>query len=114
MKIQRFEDILAWQKARDLAFRMYSNFSKNKDYPFRDQVQRAVISIMNNIAEGFERKGNKELKQFLFIAKGSAGEVRSMLDIALGLRYIEKSEYEAMHDECEQISKMLSAFIKTL
>lgn len=114
MKIERFEDIHTWQKAKVLTLRIYHIFKTNKDYAFKDQIQRASISIMNNIAEGFERKGNKELKQFLFIAKGSAGEVRSMLDVALELQYVNETEYTMIRSECELISKMLSAFIKTL
>lgn len=65
MKIERFEDIIAWQKAKELTMLIYSRFRDNRDYSFRDQLQRAAVSIMNNIAEGFERKSNKELKQFL-------------------------------------------------
>lgn len=71
MKIERFEDIIAWQKARDLTLLLYGLFKSSRDFSFRDQILRASISIMNNIAEGFERKSNKELKQLLFIAKGS-------------------------------------------
>ncbi len=114
MTIDRFEDIQAWQKAKSLSLLIYKLFGTNKDYAFRDQIQRASVSIMNNIAEGYERKGNKELKQFLFIAKGSAGETRSMLYLALNLKYITESDFKALNSECEQISKMLSGFIKTL
>jgi four helix bundle protein len=93
MKIERFEDIIAWQKAKELTMLIYSRFRDSRDYSFRDQLQRAAVSIMNNIAEGFERKSNKELKQFLFIAKGSAGEVRSMLYLAKELNYINETEF---------------------
>ena len=75
----RFEEIIVWQKARELTGLIYVNLRDCRDYAFRDQLQRASVSIMNNIAEGFERKGNKEFKRFLFIAKGSSAEVRSML-----------------------------------
>lgn len=90
MKIEKFEDIVVWQKAKDLTNEIYSIFDNSKDFGFKSQIQRASISIMNNIAEGFERKSNKEFKQFLFIAKGSAGEVRSMLHLALDLNFISK------------------------
>lgn len=83
MKINRFEEIIVWKKSRDLTKDIYRSFKDNRDYSFRDQIQRASVSVMNNIAEGFERKGNKEFKQFLFIAKGSSGELRSMLYTAL-------------------------------
>jgi len=68
VKINRFEEIIAWQKAKELATAIYSHFKSNKDYDFRDQIQRASVSIMNNIAEGFERRSNIEFRQFLFIA----------------------------------------------
>ena len=74
-KIERFEDLRVWQEARVLSSEIYKIFSFLKDYSFKDQICRASISIGNNIAEGFERKGNKEYSRFLFIAKGSCGEV---------------------------------------
>ena len=113
-KIERFEDILAWQEARDLVMGIYKLFRSCKDYAFRDQIQRAAVSIMNNIAEGYERKGNKEFSKFLFIAKGSAGEVRSMLQIALDLNYIAKNDFDVYFRKTEHISRMLSNFIKKL
>lgn len=70
MKIERFEDVIAWQKAKEFSVGVYSLFSESRDFGFRDQIQRASVSVMNNIAEGFERKSNKEFKHFLFIAKG--------------------------------------------
>ncbi len=114
MKIERFEDIIAWQKAKELTLLLYSRFKENRDFSFRDQIQRATVSIMNNIAEGFERRSNKELKHFLFIAKGSAGEVRSMLYLAKELKYITETEFTAFSELAIYISKMLSNFIKTL
>lgn len=65
--IEKFEDIIAWQKAEELSLCIYTAFRTNKDYSFRDQIQRAAVSVMNNIAEGFERKGNKEFRKFLYI-----------------------------------------------
>ena len=114
MKFDRFEEILGWQKAKELTLSIYKNFSNCKDFAFKDQIQRASVSIMNNIAEGFERKSNKEFKQFLFIAKGSAGEVRSMLLIASELKYITKETQEILVNLVEEISKILSGLIKTL
>ncbi|MDO8609227.1 MAG: four helix bundle protein, partial [bacterium] len=75
MIISKFEDIIAWQKSKELVLQIYSFMRNSKDYSYKDQIQRACISVMNNIAEGFERKGDKEFKHFLFIAKGSCGEV---------------------------------------
>lgn len=114
MRIQRFEDIVAWQKARILTVHIYTYFSKSKDFGFRDQICRASVSVMNNIAEGFERKGNTEFKQFLYIAKGSCGEVRSMLALACDLQYLSREEYRDISKESEEISKILSGFIKSL
>lgn len=114
MKVEKFEEILTWQKSRNLCFLVYKYFEDVKDYGFRDQINRASVSVMNNIAEGFERKGNKEFKKFLYISKGSCGEVRSMLYLALDLGYINKIEFEEMFNLSVEISKMLSGFIKTL
>jgi|SRR3989344_1288463 len=114
MKIARFEDIVAWQKAHILTVEIYKEFSSCKDYSFRDQIQRAAVSVMNNIAEGFERGTNAELKRFLFIAKGSSGEIRSLLQLALSLGYISKIKYDEHSPLTTEISRMLSGFIKTL
>ena len=76
MKIKSFEEIISWQKAKELNIIIYKDFKFCKDFSFRDQIQRATVSIMNNIAEGFEGGGNKEFKNFLYIAKGSCAEVR--------------------------------------
>jgi len=114
MKIEKFEDIISWKKSQDLGVVIYRLFSKNKDFGFKNQIERAVISIGNNIAEGYERKSNKEFKQFLFIAKGSCGEVRSMLYVALRLEYISKNEFDLVISSSEEISKLLSGLIKTL
>ncbi len=112
--INRFEEIIAWQKSKDLAVILYKTFDTSRDSSFRNQIQRATVSISNNIAEGFERQTNKEFKNFLFIAKGSAGEVRSMLSIALELKYITTEQYEDYSFKTIEISKLLSGLIKTL
>ncbi|OGI78642.1 four helix bundle protein [Candidatus Nomurabacteria bacterium RIFCSPHIGHO2_02_FULL_33_12] len=114
MIIKSFEDIMVWSKAKEFVVLVYKHFSNIKDYSFRDQIQRASVSIMNNIAEGFERQTNKELRNFLFIAKGSCGEVRSMLSLAVDLNYISLKEKEILSERSIEISKMLSGFIKTL
>jgi len=114
MKIERFEDLICWQKAEILTVEVYSKFKFCKDYSFCNQITRAAVSIMNNIAEGFERRTNKELKNFLFIAKGSCGEVRSMLHLALKLKYIDQKDYNNLHNLSVEISRVISGFIKTL
>ena len=114
MTIKKFEDIIAWQKAEQLTMLVYANFSNCRDFAFKDQIQRASISVMNNISEGFERKTNNDFKHFLFIAKGSCGEVRSMLYVAKSLNYIETESFQNLFNICTQISRMLSGLIKTL
>lgn len=114
MKIEKFEDIIAWQKGIELIIFIYHLQKNNKDFSFKDQIQRAVISICNNIAEGYERRSNKELKQFLYIAKGSAGEVRSMLYVGLKLGYFNKLEFDKAYNLSSEIARLLSGFIKTL
>lgn len=114
MRFERFEDIIIWQRSRALACEIYKLFSTSKDFGFRDQIQRAAVSVMNNIAEGYERKSNAEFKHFLFVAKGSCGEVRSMLYLALDLNYISQSTYNLLVPKTVEISKMLSGLIKKL
>ena len=114
MKIERFENIIAWQKGKDLIVEIYKLFKNNRDFSFVDQIKRASVSICNNIAEGFERKSNNELRHFLFIAKGSSGEVRSMLYIAKDLRYINEKDFESKSGLALEVSKILSGLIKTL
>jgi four helix bundle protein len=114
MKIERFEDIVGWQKAFSLAQIIYTIFSDCKDYAFKNQIQRAVVSIMNNIAEGFERKTNNEFRQFLYIAKGSCGETRSMIYLAKSLKYISDENASIIFKKSVEVSKILSGLIKTL
>lgn len=114
MKITKFEDIVSWQKARYLTIVTYSKFKNNRDYSFRDQIQRAAISIMNNIAEGFERQSNKEFRNFLYISKGSCGEFRSMLYVAVELMYITQEDFLELYTISTDISKLLSGLIKIL
>jgi len=114
MQFERFEDIIIWQRARALAGEIYALFSNSKDFGFRDQIQRAAVSVMNNIAEGYERKSNAEFKHFLFVAKGSCGEVRSMLYLALDLNKISQGTYNQLIPLTEEISRMLSGLIKKL
>ena len=116
-RIERFEDIQAWQKARVLTRKIYEvtgqgNFAK--DFALRDEIRRAAISIMLNIAEGFARRSNKEFKQFLYIGHGSAAEVQSALYIALDQAYLDESNFKEFYDETEQASKMIAGFIRYL
>lgn len=115
--IKRFEDIDAWKKANELNAKIYSVSGKNKflkDYGLRDQIRRASVSVMSNIAEGFEREGKKEFIQFLSIAKGSVGEVRSLLHVALREQYIEQIEFDEYYNNAEELSRMIFGFMKYL
>ena len=114
MIIKNFEDLIVWQKAGKITLEIYSNFKNCRDFGFRDQIQRASVSIMNNIAEGFERKGNKEFRRFLFIAKGSCGEVRSMTYLAYKLEYLSIEEFRKISSFSNEITKMLGGLIKKL
>jgi four helix bundle protein len=111
MKAERFEDLEIWKKGRLLNKRLYNYFSSIKDYTFKDQILRTSISITNNIAEGFERRSNAEFKHFLFISKGSAGEIRSMSYLGLDLEYIDEKGQRELLLECEILSKMISSLI---
>ena len=112
-----FEEINAWQNARVLVKDVYSmarcgDFSK--DYGLKDQIQRSAVSICSNIAEGFERRGNKEFINFLWIAKGSAAEVCSQLHKAKDLGYITDERFNSLYDSAKQIGGMLFNLITIL
>ena len=116
-KIERFEDIKAWQLSRELVKRIYqltASFPFAKDYGLRDQIQKAALSVMSNIAEGFERYSKKEFVQFLNIARGSVAEVRSQLYAALDLKYVSETDFYETENSCETISKHIWNFIKYL
>ena len=106
--------MIAWQKAQDLAVQVYQQFSTLNDFGFKDQIFRASISISNNIAEGFDRQSNKDFIRFLFFAKSSTGEVKSMLYIAERVGYCEKSKALKMREQCEEISKIIRGLMKSL
>ena len=114
MSIEKFEDITAWQKAKEITIETYKIFKVNKDFNFKSQIERAAVSVMNNIAEGFERKTNNEFKHFLYIAKGSAGEYRSMLYLAKELKYLTTEQYDTLYEKIIVISKILAKFIQSL
>ena len=112
--IKVFEDIDAWQQARLLSkeiFELTNVGTFSKDYGLRDQINKASGSIMDNIAEGFERGGTKEFIQFLGIAKGSTGEVRSQLYRALDRNHLTKDQYATLIESTTKISKMINGFI---
>jgi four helix bundle protein len=116
-KIERFEDIQAWQKARVLVKDVYTVSNSGffaKDFGLRDQIRRAAVSIMLNIAEGFARKTTREFTQFLVIAHGSAAEVQAALYVALDQQYVCEPEFNKIYKLADDSSKMILGFINYL
>ena len=116
-RIERFEDLEIWKLAKDVANQIYDMTSVGKfsqDYVLRDQIRRAVVSIFSNIAEGFERNGNKEFLQFLSIAKASCGEVRAQLIFARDREYISASQFESIVQNLHSLSNQIGGFCKYL
>jgi len=110
--IKQFEDILCWQKSRMLTKEIYKAFEYNKDRGFKDQIQRAAVSVMSNIAEGFESGTKQEFLNYLYIAKGSAGEVRAQLYAAYDIGYINIETFKYLKSLAVECSRLLSTFIK--
>jgi four helix bundle protein len=116
-EVNLFEDLKVWQTAADLAIEVYEITSADKvkrDYGFKDQIQRAVLSISNNIAEGYEYDNNKDLIKYLRYAKGSTGEVRSMLNIMVRIKYIDEIQYKDLHAKLIQLSRSIKSLIRYL
>jgi four helix bundle protein len=116
-KIEKFEDIEAWQKARELKKAIYASSNDSafaRDFGLREQIRRASVSIMSNIAEGFGRGGNKELIQFLFIAKSSAAEVQAQLYVALDAGYLDKEKFQELYDLSNNTCRLIGGFIRYL
>jgi len=114
---QSFEDIDAWQKARELTRRIYEVSDVGKfarDFGLRDQIRRASVSVLSNVAEGFERSGTGEFIQFLSAAKGSAGEVRAQLYVALDRNYIDVPTFQELNQLASQVSRMISGLMAYL
>ena len=117
MTIVRFEDIEAWQRGRDLTRAVYRVSRRGefaRDFALRDQIRRAAISVTSNIAEGFERGGNREFIQALSVAKGSAGEVRSQLYVALDEEYISQPEFDDLCALALRAGRLIAGFMAFL
>lgn len=115
--VQRFEDLVIWKLARELSREVYGFTTRQpfvQDHPLKNQIRASSGSVMDNIAEGFERGSRKEFIQFLTIAKGSAGETRSQLYRSCDLQYLTQEEFEATKNKCLTLSKMLYSFIEQL
>lgn len=115
MKVERFEDLRAWQKARELTNEVY-RLSRNgrMDHGLKDQMQRAAVSVMANVAEGFERGSREELVQFLYIARASCGEVRSHLYVASDQGFIDAGEFQRVSALASHVSSLIYRFIESL
>ena len=115
--IRSFDEIEAWRKGRCLAneiFNIFSNIPASRDYSLKDQINRSIGSVMDNIAEGFERGGNREFIQFLSIAKGSAAETQSQLYRLLDRHYINQEDFDRLYKETLAITRLLGGIMSYL
>lgn len=116
-RIERFEDLIAWQKARWLTKEIYMVTRKGsfaKDFGLSQQIQKAAVSVMSNIAEGFERGSRKEFCRFLAIAKSSCAEVRAQLYIAFDIGYLEQIEFERLLAQAEEVGRIIGGLPASL
>lgn len=109
----RFEDLEVWKKSYSLCIDIYKSFKSCDDFGFKNQITLSSLSIPSNIAEGHERKHNKEFMRFLHIAKGSAGELRTQLNIAIEINYVGKKEGYELIQRSEEVSSMIAGLIKS-
>jgi len=115
--IEKFEDLICRKKSRILVKEIYDINSVHlfcKDYALKDQVRRASLSVMLNIAEGFGRRSHNEFKHYLFMSHGSIAEIQSCLYVAYDLKYIDKDIFENLYEKSTEISKILSGLFKSL
>ena len=112
--VQRFEDLMCWQKSRELVKEVYKAFKDCRDFGFKDQIQRASVSIMSNIAEGFESGTRQEFLNYLYISKASAGEVRSQLYTALDVGHLDVETFKHLNGLALDCSRLIASFIKGL
>lgn len=112
--VRQFEELMCFKKGRELTREVYKSFKDCKDYGFKDQIQRASVSVMSNIAEGFESGTKQEFLNYLYIAKGSAGEVRAQLYAAYDIGYIDVQKFKRLKGLAEECSKLITSFINGL
>ena len=108
-----FEDLIIWKEGMRLSVSIYKLMKNCKDFGFKDQIQRASVSIPSNISEGFERQTNKEFIQFLYIAKGSCGELRTQIYLAKEFEYLNQEDYNNLLNQSKLLSAKIQNFIKT-
>jgi four helix bundle protein len=113
-KTLRFEDLEIWKESMRICIAVYGALKTCKDFGFKDQIQRASVSVPSNIAEGHERKSTKECTQFLYIAKGSCGELRTQLYLAMSLEYIDKETGSMLVEQCITLSVKIYNYIQSI
>lgn len=113
MAIVNFENLIAWQKAQDLAVLIYQHFGASKDFGFRDQICRAVVSVSNNVAEGFNRKTKKDQGYFFVVARSSCSEVKSMIYLARRLNMIDEELKSTLLPLCDEVTRLISGFSRS-
>ena len=114
MKVIKFEDLIAWQKAQDLAVEIYTAFEQTRDFAFRSQIRSAAVSVSNNIAEGFDSRSKREFGRFLGIARSSCNEVKSMCYLAERLKHIEVSKKNDWLFICEEVTRIIVGLSKSI
>lgn len=114
MKIEKFEDLIAWQKAKELTLKLYDACKNCKEYGLKDLLIKTNITIMNRIAEGFENRSNKAIKEAFIDAKWGTSQMRSMLYLLLELGCITQEEFKSFYDMTRHVTKMLMAFVKSI
>lgn len=117
MGVSRFEDLIAWQKARELSVAIYKVTSTGKferDFGLKDQIRRAVVSIMSNIAEGFERNSPADFHRFLVIAKASCAEVRSQLYLAYDIEYLTQADFDRLMTQANELARIIGGLRKSV
>jgi four helix bundle protein len=114
MKIEKFEDLIAWQKAKELTLKLYDACKNCKEYGLKDVLIKTNITIMNRIAEGFENRSNKAIKEAFIDAKWGTSQMRSMLYLLLELGCITQEEFKSFYDMTRHVTKMLMAFVKSI
>jgi len=114
MKIEKFEDLIAWQKTKELTINIYELCKNCKEYWLKDMITKTGITIMNQIAEGFEKRNNKDIKAAFLEAKWGTSQMRSMIYLLLELGCITQEEFKSLYDTTRHITKMLMAFVKSI
>src|SRR3989338_4029665 len=112
--VQKFEDLICWQRARELTREVYKALANCRDHGFRDQIQRAAVSVLSNIAEGFESGTKQEFLNYLYISKASAGEVRAQTYVGHDVGYLNIETFKHLNNLAEQCSRLIASFIGKL